>query len=147
MEAPIKVTGVNVGPDGCFIDPFKFDVTFACHRVVPNNGSVRITVTYVGSAADDSCDQVLYNRRVTGAILPGTSKIIQLESKPPDADLVPDGEIDGVTVVFLSLFYCNREACRVGYYVKHTYNAATKRLDRCVLASKPRITEFHLAPK
>ena len=76
-------------------------------------------VVYVGSAENSSFDQVL-DEIVVGPVPVGTHKFI-LETDAPDLNLIPRGDLLGITVLLVTCSYREQEFARVGYYVKNEY--------------------------
>ena len=108
-------------------------------------------ITYVGSAEDESRDQVL-EEVLVGPVPVGTNKFV-FQSDPPNPDMIPDEDKVGVTVALVTCSYRGREFVRVGYYVNNDYadpflleNPPTRvdvsKLQRNILADKPRVTRF-----
>jgi len=108
-------------------------------------------LTYVGSAEDDKCDQVL-DTVLVGPVVRGAYKFV-FQANPPDVSKIPQEDILGVTVLLVTCSYNNQEFIRVGYYVNNEYAdeelrenpPAQLRMDKIVrniLAEKPRVTRF-----
>lgn len=108
-------------------------------------------ITYVGSAEDESRDQIL-EEVLVGPVPVGTNKFV-FQSDAPNPDLIPDEDKVGVTVVLVTCSYRSREFVRVGYYVNNDYadpflleNPPSRvditKLQRNILADKPRVTRF-----
>jgi len=108
-------------------------------------------LTYVGSAEDDKCDQIL-DTVLVGPVVRGAYKFV-FQANPPDVSKIPQEDILGVTVLLVTCSYNNQEFIRVGYYVNNEYAdeelkedpPAQPRIDRIVrniLAEKPRVTRF-----
>ena len=108
-------------------------------------------ITYVGSAEDESRDQVL-EEVLVGPVPVGTNKFV-FQSDPPNPDLIPDEDKVGVTVALVTCSYRGREFVRVGYYVNNDYadpfllenppaHVDISKLQRNILADKPRVTRF-----
>jgi histone chaperone ASF1 len=108
-------------------------------------------LTYVGSAEDDKCDQVL-DTVLVGPVVRGAYKFV-FQANPPDVSKIPQEDILGVTVLLVTCSYNNQEFIRVGYYVNNEYAdeelredpPAQPRIDRVmrnILAEKPRVTRF-----
>ncbi|OQS01262.1 histone chaperone ASF1-like protein [Achlya hypogyna] len=132
-----------------FTNPFQFEVTFECAH--PLEDDLEWKITYVGSAEDESRDQVL-EEVLVGPVPVGTNKFV-FQSEPPNPALIPDEDKIGVTVVLVTCSYKSREFVRVGYYVNNDYTdpflleapPATvdiTKLQRNILADKPRVTRF-----
>lgn len=108
-------------------------------------------ITYVGSAEDESRDQVL-EEVLVGPVPVGTNKFV-FQSDPPNPDMIPDEDKVGVTVALVTCSYRGREFVRVGYYVNNDYadpfllenppaRVDISKLQRNILADKPRVTRF-----
>ncbi|KDO24019.1 hypothetical protein SPRG_10716 [Saprolegnia parasitica CBS 223.65] len=132
-----------------FTNPFQFEVTFECAH--PLEDDLEWKITYVGSAEDESRDQVL-EEVLVGPVPVGTNKFV-FQSEPPNPALIPDEDKIGVTVVLVTCAYKGREFVRVGYYVNNDYsdpalvenppaNVDITKLARNILADKPRVTRF-----
>ncbi|EQC33456.1 histone chaperone ASF1 [Saprolegnia diclina VS20] len=132
-----------------FTNPFQFEVTFECAH--PLEDDLEWKITYVGSAEDESRDQVL-EEVLVGPVPVGTNKFV-FQSEPPNPSLIPDEDKIGVTVVLVTCAYKGREFVRVGYYVNNDYSDPAlienppasvdiTKLARNILADKPRVTRF-----
>ncbi|OWZ24300.1 Histone chaperone ASF1 [Phytophthora megakarya] len=132
-----------------FTNPFQFEVTFECAQ--PLEADLEWKITYVGSAEDESRDQVL-EEVLVGPVPVGTNKFV-FQSDPPNPDMIPDEDKVGVTVALVTCSYRGREFVRVGYYVNNDYAdpfllenppapVDVSKLQRNVLADKPRVTRF-----
>jgi len=104
-------------------------------------------LTNLRSEHDQELDSLL-----VGPIPVGVNKFI-FEADPPDLRRIPTTEILGVTVILLTCSYDGREFVRVGYYVNNAYDSEEMnaeppakldidRVERNVLAEKPRVTRF-----
>lgn len=133
-----------------FLSSFSFEITFECLQ--PLQDDLEWKVLYVGSAEDQSNDQVL-DEILVGPIPVGINKFV-LQADAPDISQIPQDDILGVTVVLVTCSYREKEFVRVGYYVNNEYTepydeevGPQKPLDmskvqRCVLSDKPRVTRF-----
>uniref|UniRef100_A0AAV1TJ56 Histone chaperone n=1 Tax=Peronospora matthiolae TaxID=2874970 RepID=A0AAV1TJ56_9STRA len=132
-----------------FTNPFQFEVTFECAQQL--EADLEWKITYVGSAEDESRDQVL-EEVLVGPVPVGTNKFV-FQSDPPNPDLIPDEDKVGVTVALVTCSYRGREFVRVGYYVNNDYadpfllenppaHVDISKLQRNILADKPRVTRF-----
>ncbi|KAG9400354.1 ASF1 anti-silencing function 1 [Aphanomyces cochlioides] len=132
-----------------FTNPFQFEVTFECAH--PLEDDLEWKITYVGSAEDESRDQVL-EEVLVGPVPVGTNKFV-FQSEPPDPAAIPEEDKIGVTVVLVTCSYKSREFVRVGYYVNNDYTdpfllenpppvVDIHKLQRNILADKPRVTRF-----
>ncbi|KAF0700930.1 Aste57867_8578 [Aphanomyces stellatus] len=132
-----------------FTNPFQFEVTFECAH--PLDDDLEWKITYVGSAEDESRDQVL-EEVLVGPVPVGTNKFV-FQSEPPDSSAIPEEDKVGVTVVLVTCSYKSREFVRVGYYVNNDYTdpfllenppavVDIHKLQRNILADKPRVTRF-----
>uniref|UniRef100_K3WUQ8 Histone chaperone n=1 Tax=Globisporangium ultimum (strain ATCC 200006 / CBS 805.95 / DAOM BR144) TaxID=431595 RepID=K3WUQ8_GLOUD len=132
-----------------FTNPFQFEVTFECAHALEDD--LEWKITYVGSAEDESRDQIL-EEVLVGPVPVGTNKFV-FQSDPPNPDMIPDEDKVGVTVVLVTCSYRGREFVRVGYYVNNDYadpfllenppnRVDITKLQRNILADKPRVTRF-----
>ncbi|KAI9913788.1 hypothetical protein PsorP6_005284 [Peronosclerospora sorghi] len=132
-----------------FTNPFQFEVTFECAQQL--EADLEWKITYVGSAEDESRDQVL-EEVLVGPVPVGTNRFV-FQSDPPNPDLIPDEDKVGVTVALVTCSYRGREFVRVGYYVNNDYadpfllenppaRVDVSKLQRNILADKPRVTRF-----
>ncbi|OQS02741.1 histone chaperone ASF1 [Thraustotheca clavata] len=132
-----------------FTNPFQFEVTFECAH--PLEDDLEWKITYVGSAEDESRDQVL-EEVLVGPVPVGTNKFV-FQSEPPNPALIPEEDKIGVTVVLVTCSYKSREFVRVGYYINNDYTdpfllenpppiVDITKLQRNILAEKPRVTRF-----
>lgn len=80
-------------------------------------------VTYVGSAEDQTRDQVLEEVMV-GPVPQGVSKFV-LTAEAPSVHLIPVKDLVGVTVVLITCSYREKEFVRIGYYVNNEYYHAS----------------------
>lgn len=80
-------------------------------------------VTYVGSAEDQTRDQVLEEVMV-GPVPQGVSKFV-LTAEAPSVQLIPVKDLVGVTVVLITCSYREKEFVRIGYYVNNEYYHAS----------------------
>lgn len=80
-----------------------------------------------------------------------TSNLFQAD--PPDPSKIREEDIIGVTVLLLTCSYMGQEFIRVGYYVNNDYDdeqlreepppkVLIDRVQRNILADKPRVTKF-----
>ncbi|KAK2569899.1 Histone chaperone ASF1 [Acropora cervicornis] len=132
-----------------FSSNFQFQITFECTEEL--NEDLEWKIIYVGSAENDSYDQVLDSVWV-GPVPVGTHTFL-FEAKSPDPSQIPDEDVVGVTVVLLTCSYRDKEFVRVGYYVNNEYTEeemkenpparpVIEKLQRNILHSKPRVTRF-----
>ena len=81
------------------------------------------------------------------------------QAAAPTADQIPASDLIGVTVILLTAAYREKEFVRIGYYVNTEYDTEELRsleedkrpdpplldkLQRTVLADKPRVTRFNI---
>ena len=76
-------------------------------------------MTYVGSAEDQSRDQILEEVMV-GPVPMGLSKFV-LTAEAPNTQIIPMCDLVGVTVLFITCSYREKEFVRIGYYVNNEY--------------------------
>ncbi|KAL6721016.1 Histone chaperone asf1 [Lecanora helva] len=146
----VSLLGVKVLKNPAkFSDPYHFEITFECLEQLQKD--LEWKLTYVGSATSSEHDQEL-DSLLVGPIPVGVNKFI-FEADPPDLRRIPTTEILGVTVILLTCSYDGREFVRVGYYVNNAYDSEEMnaeppakleidRVERNVLAEKPRVTRF-----
>lgn len=140
-----------------FTNPFQFEITFECTSALQDDLEFR--VVYVGSAEDAAHDQVL-DAIMVGPVPVGVNKFV-FQAEAPRLELIPAGDVTGVTVVLITCAYRGQEFVRVGYYVSNELEPlplppgaeappiptamtpdVVARLVRNILADRPRITRF-----
>jgi histone chaperone ASF1 len=132
-----------------FTNPFQFEITFEC--IGPLQDDLEWKVIYVGSANNEKYDQVLDSIMV-GPVPIGVNRFVY-QVDPPKAELIPQEDLVGVTVVLLTCSYFGKEFVRIGYYVNNDYFDEELRanppaiplvdkLYRNILAEKPRVTRL-----
>jgi len=136
-----------------FSNPFQFEIHLEC--VSPISDDLEWRLTYIGSAENEMCDQIL-DKIFLGPLVVGQFKFV-FEAPAPDWTKIPEQDLLGVTVVLLTGHFKNQEFVRVGYYVNNEYEEkelqenppAKFNLDkvvRCVLEDAklgcPRVTQF-----
>lgn len=110
-------------------------------------------LTYVGSAESERDDQVLETILV-GPVIQGCHRFV-LQANAPDAALIPQDCLLGVTVIILTCSYKDQEFVRVGYFVNNEYTdplllenppsvVDISKVTRNILAEKPRVTRFQI---
>ncbi|KZF18864.1 histone deposition protein Asf1 [Xylona heveae TC161] len=146
----VSLLGVKVlNNPAAFSDNYRFEITFECLEQLQKD--LEWKLTYVGSATSSEHDQDL-DCLLVGPVPVGVNKFI-FEADPPDLRRIPTSEILGVTVILLTCSYDGREFVRVGYYVNNEYDSdelnadppakpIIERVQRNVLAEKPRVTRF-----
>ena len=97
-------------------------------------------LTYVGSAEDDKCDQIL-DTVLVGPVVRGAYKFV-FQANPPDVSKIPQEDILGVTVLLVTCSYNNQEFIRVGYYVNNEYADEELKENLKYTLQKNRVT-FH----
>mmetsp|Transcript_4263 Transcript_4263/g.11627 ORF Transcript_4263/g.11627 Transcript_4263/m.11627 type:complete len:235 (+) Transcript_4263:338-1042(+) len=151
--ALVNVVNMVVLDNPCnFQNPFQFEITFECLQELQDD--LEWKVLYVGSAHDATKDQVL-DEILVGPVPVGINKFC-LQADAPTVDDLP--EVLGVTVVLVTCCYKEREFCRVGYYVNNELVGhdverdgpppsplPLDRVQRQILADKPRVTKFPIA--
>lgn len=141
-----------------FSSSFEFEITFECLETLEED--LEWKLVYVGSAGDDSKDQVLEEVMV-GPVPLGTSKFV-LEADPPNFFDIPEADRLGVTVVSITCSYKEQAFVNVGYYVNTEFyselgpseggtpveiSEVPKPIDlskvyRNVMADEPRVTRY-----
>ncbi|KAL3830836.1 hypothetical protein ACJIZ3_019638 [Penstemon smallii] len=132
-----------------FVDPFKFEISYEC--LDPLKDDLEWKLTYVGSAEDETYDQILESVLV-GPVNVGNYRFV-FQADPPDPLRIRDEDIIGVTVLLLTCSYQGQEFVRIGYYVNNDYEDEQLReeppqkvlidkVQRNILSDKPRVTKF-----
>ncbi|KAK9052228.1 hypothetical protein SSX86_028856 [Deinandra increscens subsp. villosa] len=146
----VNLTNVTVlNNPALFLSPFQFEISYEC--LLPLKDDLEWKLTYVGSAEDETYDQVLESVLV-GPINVGNYRFV-FEADPPDALKIREEDIIGVTVLLLTCSYLGQEFVRVGYYVNNDYEdehlreeppqkVLIDKIQRNILADKPRVTKF-----
>ncbi|PKA56956.1 Histone chaperone ASF1B [Apostasia shenzhenica] len=146
----VNITNVTVLDNpSAFLNPFQFEISYEC--LVPLTDDLEWKLIYVGSAEDETYDQLLESVLV-GPVNVGNYRFI-LQADPPDPAKIREEDILGVTVLLLTCSYLGQEFIRVGYYVNNDYDdeqlreeapskVLTDRVQRNILADKPRVTKF-----
>ncbi|XP_076926908.1 putative histone chaperone ASF1A [Bidens hawaiensis] len=146
----VNLTNVTVlNNPALFLSPFQLEISYEC--LLPLKDDLEWKLTYVGSAEDETYDQVLESVLV-GPINVGNYWFV-FEADPPDALKIREEDIIGVTVLLLTCSYLGQEFVRVGYYVNNDYEDEQLReeppqkvlidkIQRNILADKPRVTKF-----
>ncbi|PWA94360.1 ATPase, F1 complex, beta subunit [Artemisia annua] len=146
----VNLTNVTVlNNPAPFLSPFQFEISYEC--LLSLKDDLEWKLTYVGSAEDETYDQVLESVLV-GPINVGNYRFV-FEADPPDALKIRDEDIIGVTVLLLTCSYMGQEFVRVGYYVNNDYEdeqlkeeppqkVLIDKVQRNILADKPRVTKF-----
>mmetsp|Transcript_42365 Transcript_42365/g.76028 ORF Transcript_42365/g.76028 Transcript_42365/m.76028 type:complete len:185 (-) Transcript_42365:105-659(-) len=148
--AAINITAVNVlNNPSLFTAPLQFEIQYNCLYDLAED--LEWKLTYVGSAESEEYDQVL-DSVFLGPVHQGTYRFV-FQADPPDPERLPQDDILGVTVLFLSCSYRDKEFIRVGYYINNEYREEELRenpperpqidkLWRELLADKPRVTKY-----
>lgn len=146
----VNITNVAVLSNPApFLSPFQFEISYEC--LIALQDDLEWKLVYVGSAEDETYDQVLESVLV-GPVNVGTFRFI-FETDPPDSSKIRDEDILGVTVLLLTCSYAGQEFLRIGYYVNNDYEdeqlreeppqkVLIDRVQRNILADKPRVTKF-----
>uniref|UniRef100_J3L2Z5 t-SNARE coiled-coil homology domain-containing protein n=2 Tax=Oryza brachyantha TaxID=4533 RepID=J3L2Z5_ORYBR len=146
----VNITSVAVLDNPtAFLNPFQFEISYEC--LIPLEDDLEWKLVYVGSAEDESYDQMLESVLV-GPVNVGTYRFV-LQADPPDPSKIREEDIIGVTVLLLTCSYMGQEFIRVGYYVNNDYDdeqlreeppakLLIDRVQRNVLTDKPRVTKF-----
>lgn len=146
----VNLTNVSVLSNPApFLSPFQFEISYEC--LLSLKDDLEWKLTYVGSAEDETYDQVLESVFV-GPINVGNYRFV-FEADPPDALKIREEDIIGVTVLLLTCSYMGQEFVRVGYYVNNDYEdehlreeppqkVLIDKVQRNILADKPRVTKF-----
>lgn len=146
----VNITNVAVLDNpAAFLNPFQFEISYECST--PLKDDLEWKLTYVGSAEDETYDQLLESVLV-GPVNVGNYRFV-LQADPPDPSKIREEDIIGVTVLLLTCSYLGQEFVRVGYYVNNDYDdeqlreepppkVLIDRVQRNILADKPRVTKF-----
>ncbi|KAK9197092.1 hypothetical protein WN943_005226 [Citrus x changshan-huyou] len=132
-----------------FLSPFQFEISYEC--VTPLKDDLEWKLIYVGSAEDETYDQLLESVLV-GPVKIGNYRFV-LQADPPHPSKIREEDIIGVTVLLLTCSYLGQEFVRVGYYVNNDYGDEQLReeppqkvlidtVQRNILSDKPRVTKF-----
>ncbi|KAK9064933.1 hypothetical protein SSX86_016316 [Deinandra increscens subsp. villosa] len=132
-----------------FLTPFQFEISYEC--VSPLKDDLEWKLIYVGSAEDETYDQVLESVLV-GPVNVGNYRFV-FQADPPDPSKIREEDIIGVTVLLLTCSYVGQEFVRVGYYVNNDYDdeklkeeppqkVIIDKVQRNILTDKPRVTKF-----
>ncbi|KAL7110654.1 hypothetical protein ACP275_05G039400 [Erythranthe tilingii] len=132
-----------------FVSPFQFEISYEC--LSPLKDDLEWKLIYVGSAEDETYDQVLESVLV-GPVNVGNYRFV-FQADSPDPSKIREEDIIGVTVLLLTCSYQGQEFIRVGYYVNNDYEdeqlkeeppqkVLVDKVQRNILADKPRVTKF-----
>ncbi|KAJ6826018.1 putative histone chaperone ASF1A [Iris pallida] len=114
----VNITNVTVLDNpAAFLNPFQFEISYEC--LVPLKDDLEWKLIYVGSAEDETYDQLLESVLV-GPVNVGNYRFV-FEADPPDPAKIRDEDIIGVTVLLLTCSFLGQEFIRVGYYVNNDY--------------------------
>jgi len=134
--AKVNVCGVKVLDSSAkFCDSFKFEITLECFEPLPDD--LEFKLTYVGSAEDESRDQIL-DTILVGPIEKAGRMVFVFEADPPNKELLPPSEVVGVTVLLLTCDYRSQRFLKIGYYVAVNYE------DPQMQEEPPEEPQFHL---
>ncbi|WOH07658.1 hypothetical protein DCAR_0727091 [Daucus carota subsp. sativus] len=146
----VNITNVTVLDNPSpFPNPFRFEISYEC--LLPLQDDLEWKLIYVGSAEDETYDQVLESVLV-GPVNVGSYRFV-FEADPPDPVKIREEDIIGVTVLLLTCSYLGQEFIRVGYYINNDYDdeqlkeeppqkVLIDRVQKNILADKPRVTKF-----
>ncbi|KAL6520139.1 Histone chaperone asf1b [Orobanche hederae] len=146
----VNITNVAVLDNpASFSSPFQFEISY--ESVTPLKDDLEWKLIYVGSAEDETYDQLLESVLV-GPVNVGKYRFV-LQADPPDPSKIREEDIIGVTVLLLTCSYLGQEFLRVGYYVNNDYDDEQLReeppqkvlidkIQRNILSDKPRVTKF-----
>lgn len=110
----IELLGEN--PDK-YASPFRWRMRLAAEENVAE--PITVSFVWVGSAASSDYDQQLDSFDV-GPLEKGVTEF-NLECDAPQMELVPPGDVLGVTILIISFQYKGQEFLRVGYYTQVAY--------------------------
>eukprot|EP01095_Lingulamoeba_sp_RSL-Kostka_P016975 TRINITY_DN8588_c0_g1_i1.p1 TRINITY_DN8588_c0_g1~~TRINITY_DN8588_c0_g1_i1.p1 ORF type:complete len:158 (+),score=42.79 TRINITY_DN8588_c0_g1_i1:78-551(+) len=149
----VSILSVNVVDNPCsFFNTVQFEISFESE--VDLEHDLEWKITYVSSAEKSEYDQVLDSVQL-GPIQKGVSKFL-FQAPAPDPEQIPSDDILGVTVIYLSCLYQEKEFSRVGFFVRNEYTEEFKEqhkeelpetpnvenIQRYILTTKPRITKW-----
>jgi histone chaperone ASF1 len=146
----VNVTNVIVLDNPtAFTNNFQFEITFECLEELKED--LEWKVTYVGSAENESHDQVL-EELLVGPVPKGMNRFV-LVAPAPKHELIAANDLIGVTVVLVTCSFMEQEFVRIGYYVHNDYNPPVDpenppatvdvtKLWRNILAEEPRVTRL-----
>ncbi|KAJ8512656.1 hypothetical protein OPV22_003090 [Ensete ventricosum] len=149
----VNITNVTVLDNPtAFLSPFQFEISYEC--LIPLEDDLEWKLIYVGSAEDETYDQLLESVLV-GPVNVGNYRFV-FQADPPDPTKIREEDIIGVTVLLLTCSYLGQEFLRVGYYVNNDYDdeqlreeppprVSVDRVQRNILADKPRVTKFPIS--
>ncbi|PIA14435.1 the Cia histone H3-H4 complex, partial [Coemansia reversa NRRL 1564] len=149
----VRILNVNIlQPKAPFLAPYKFEITFEC--ISPLNDDLEFKLVYVGSSKTKALDQVL-DSLLVGPVPVGINKFV-FEADAPVASKIPKEDLVGLTIILLTCLYKGRMFERIGYYVDNAYTdeetqnnppevPVLEKVDRSILATKPRVTQFPIA--
>ncbi|KAJ1509198.1 Histone chaperone asf1, partial [Coelomomyces lativittatus] len=148
----INIADVKILKNDCLFNTnFEFEITFECLAKLAED--LEFKVIYVVCPHDEKQDQELECVSV-GPVPIGINKFV-LEAPPPNASLISEHDLLGVTAVLLHVSYMNCEFVRIGYLVNNEYGEEElkenppsppqiDRIYKSILADKPRVTRFHI---
>ncbi|CAL5326033.1 unnamed protein product [Camellia sinensis] len=148
----VNITNVTVlGNPSSFLTPFQFEISYECVTPLKDGKDIEWKLIYVGSAEDETYDQLLESVLV-GPVNVGNYRFV-FQADPPDPSKIREEDIIGVTVLLLTCSYLGQEFVRVGYYVNNDYEDEQLReepppkvlidkVQRNILSDKPRVTKF-----
>ncbi|KAF5180936.1 Histone chaperone asf1 [Thalictrum thalictroides] len=146
----VNITNVTVLDNpAAFLNSFQFEISYEC--LIPLKDDLEWKLIYVGSAEDETYDQLLESVLV-GPVNVGNYRFV-FQADHPDPSKIREEDIIGVTVLLLTCSYMGQEFIRVGYYVNNDYDdeqlreeppqkVLIDRIQRNILADKPRVTKF-----
>eukprot|EP00924_Labyrinthula_sp_SR-Ha-C_P007023 maker-scaffold_8-snap-gene-7.18-mRNA-1 protein AED:0.04 eAED:0.04 QI:0/0/0/1/1/1/2/0/224 len=119
MES-IRLKGVKVlNNPASYKDDFQFEITFENGEELPENVDLEWRLTYVANADSDKDDQIL-DTMLVGPVPVGVSRFL-MKAPAPDYKKIPTEKLLGVTVLFISCLFEEKEFIRIGYYVNNVY--------------------------
>ncbi|KAG5506373.1 hypothetical protein JKF63_05876 [Porcisia hertigi] len=110
----IELIGAN--PDA-YSNQLQWRMRIEALRSLPD--TVSVSFVWVGSASSSEYDQVLDEFEV-GPLEKGVTEFT-LDCDAPQMELVPTGDVLGVTILIISFQYRGQEFLRVGYYTQVAY--------------------------
>ncbi len=114
----VNISNIEVkNPKDRFSSAILLQVTFDCLQEIA--GEIEWAITYVGSAMSTKHDQTLDHFSM-GPLLAGTMQF-DLEVPPPQAALIPQDDLTGITAIMISVSFRKSEFFRAGYYICNQY--------------------------
>mmetsp|Transcript_21241 Transcript_21241/g.47931 ORF Transcript_21241/g.47931 Transcript_21241/m.47931 type:complete len:317 (-) Transcript_21241:237-1187(-) len=125
-----------------FLASWFYQIEFECLGELEDD--LEWKVTYVGSAEDQTRDQVLEEVMV-GPVPQGVSKFV-LTAPCPDRAQINEADLVGVTVCLVTCSYRDKEFVRIGYYVNNEfYHENPLNFDHAAAQQRAQLEALHRA--